>query len=296
MVEPVDKHFVRNFFGDKPGMATAYVLFYQETTFEKVREEQIREGMEEVMLANQAANLAAEGGEKQEKTEPLKRQATQPTSPAHDPSPLSGLARASTTPDMFSAPPGTSRTGNIPPVPSTPLSQNTTAEKAEAKSEVVTKEDKKREKKEREAAEKAKKQAEKQADKDKKDQAKLEEKKRLDERLQNMKQRQKEDEDLAKVLEESRKSAVKEDNGRKPENGEASPSGTFGFLNRSKRGSKSISGKSMAKRSVSFFGGRDKDEPPASEDTNGTTPETKDSRMGRLSSTLGRKKSSNMLS
>ncbi|CRK37122.1 hypothetical protein BN1708_020237, partial [Verticillium longisporum] len=35
MVEPVDKHFVRNFFGDKPGTACAYVLFYQETTFEK---------------------------------------------------------------------------------------------------------------------------------------------------------------------------------------------------------------------------------------------------------------------
>merc|ERR1712000_697427 len=48
MVEPVDKHFVRNFFGDKPGMATAYVLFYQETTFEKVREEQEKEGLEEI--------------------------------------------------------------------------------------------------------------------------------------------------------------------------------------------------------------------------------------------------------
>ena len=35
MVEPVDKHFVRNFFGDRPGMATAYLLFYQETTFER---------------------------------------------------------------------------------------------------------------------------------------------------------------------------------------------------------------------------------------------------------------------
>lgn len=40
MVEPVDKHFVRNFFGDRPGMACAYLLFYQETTIEAVKKEQ----------------------------------------------------------------------------------------------------------------------------------------------------------------------------------------------------------------------------------------------------------------
>ncbi|KAL8780792.1 MAG: hypothetical protein Q9194_000725 [Teloschistes cf. exilis] len=39
-VEPVDKSYVRNFFGDRPGLACAYVLFYQETTVEKVRKEQ----------------------------------------------------------------------------------------------------------------------------------------------------------------------------------------------------------------------------------------------------------------
>src|SRR6202012_3530594 len=44
MVEPVDKNFVRNFFGDKPGLATAYVLFYQETTPEAVQKEQRMEG------------------------------------------------------------------------------------------------------------------------------------------------------------------------------------------------------------------------------------------------------------
>ena len=40
LVEPVDKSYVRNFFGDRPGLACAYVLFYQETTVEKVRKEQ----------------------------------------------------------------------------------------------------------------------------------------------------------------------------------------------------------------------------------------------------------------
>ncbi|KAJ9615710.1 hypothetical protein H2200_001787 [Cladophialophora chaetospira] len=44
MVEPVDKNFVRNFFGDKAGLATAYVLFYQETTLEAVQNEQRKEG------------------------------------------------------------------------------------------------------------------------------------------------------------------------------------------------------------------------------------------------------------
>lgn len=43
MVEPVDKNFVRNFFGDRPGLACAYVLFYQETTVEAVRREQAAE-------------------------------------------------------------------------------------------------------------------------------------------------------------------------------------------------------------------------------------------------------------
>ena len=43
MVEPVDKNFVKNFFGDRPGLACAYVLFYQETTIEAVRREQAAE-------------------------------------------------------------------------------------------------------------------------------------------------------------------------------------------------------------------------------------------------------------
>ena len=40
LVEPVDKSFVQNFFGDRPGLACAYVLFYRETTVEAVRHEQ----------------------------------------------------------------------------------------------------------------------------------------------------------------------------------------------------------------------------------------------------------------
>ena len=43
-VEPVDKSYVRNFFGDRPGLACAYVLFYQETTVEAMKREQEAEG------------------------------------------------------------------------------------------------------------------------------------------------------------------------------------------------------------------------------------------------------------
>ena len=44
LVEPVDKSYVRNFFGDRPGLACAYVLFYQATTLEAVQREQEMEG------------------------------------------------------------------------------------------------------------------------------------------------------------------------------------------------------------------------------------------------------------
>lgn len=273
MVEPVDKHFVRNFFGDKPGMATAYVLFYQETTFEKVREEQEKEGMEEVKLANQAATSAQEDSEKSDKAESsaLKRVGTQPvkSSPEHDA--LASLARTTTAPEI-----------SVPaPVPEVD-------EKPAAKS----KEEQKREKKEREAAEKAEKAAEKAAAKEREKAASQDEKKRFDERMKMMASRRNEQEELQKVLEASKKSAAKEESARKKENGSSSP---FGLLDRSKRGSKS-----MTKRSFSFFNREKGDAPgpvtPNGDSANGDSVEVKDSLKERLSSTLGRKKSSNMLS
>ncbi|CAI7576282.1 unnamed protein product [Penicillium pancosmium] len=54
LVEPVDKNYVRNFFGDRPGLACAYVLFYQETTLEAVLREQAQEDQ---------ANAATDSGE-----------------------------------------------------------------------------------------------------------------------------------------------------------------------------------------------------------------------------------------
>ena len=51
LVEPVDRSFVQNFFGDRPGLACAYVLFYQETTMDAVRREQEAERQKAALKA-----------------------------------------------------------------------------------------------------------------------------------------------------------------------------------------------------------------------------------------------------
>ncbi|OBS27326.1 hypothetical protein FPOA_01269 [Fusarium poae] len=275
MVEPVDKNFVRNFFGDKPGMATAYVLFYQETTFEKVREEQEKEGMEEVKLASEVANLAQENGDKAD-TSPLKRQATQPMSPLAHHESMANLAHARTAPAMPSAPP----TDASPPSTAT---TNGLHRVQTQKEEVKSKEDKKREKKEREAVEKAEKLAEKEREK----QAKLDEKKRREDSLKAMQTRRNENDELAKVLEASKKSAAQEDEVRKKENGTPQSNG---ILDRTKRGSKS-----MSRKSFSLFH-KDKSGAQAPDTPNGDSSEKHDKLKDRLSFSLGRKKSTNLLS
>ncbi|XP_044714899.1 ubiquitin carboxyl-terminal hydrolase domain-containing protein [Hirsutella rhossiliensis] len=289
MVEPVDKHFVRNFFGDKPGMATAYVLFYQETTFEKVREEQEREGMEEVKLATQAAHVAHEDGDKAD-TAPLKRQTTQPTPLTLERESMSRLSHARTAPDMPSPPP-----------------------------DAKTKEEKKREKKEREAAEKAAKHAEKErgrqakeaerekekqakeaekergkqakeAERERERQAKEEDKRRKDEKLGGSQARRSEQDEPQSSHDEGKRTEAKEEEPKKKEpNGSGSMSS---LLDRSKRGSKS-----MSKRSFSFFH-KDKgiSDTASGGHENGDAPEKQEKTKGRLSIGLGRKKSGNLLS
>ncbi|KAF2850821.1 cysteine proteinase [Plenodomus tracheiphilus IPT5] len=51
MVEPVDKAYVRNFFGGENVLACAYVLFYQETTEEAMMKEQEAEGLAAAEMA-----------------------------------------------------------------------------------------------------------------------------------------------------------------------------------------------------------------------------------------------------
>lgn len=57
MVEPVDKAYVRNFFGGENVLACAYVLFYQETTEEAMMKEQEADAL---AAAEQAAKMTQE--------------------------------------------------------------------------------------------------------------------------------------------------------------------------------------------------------------------------------------------
>ncbi|OTA69275.1 ubiquitin carboxyl-terminal hydrolase [Hypoxylon sp. EC38] len=231
MVEPVDKHYVRNFFGDKPGMACAYVLFYQETTFEKVRAEQEAEGLEEVRIASEKAGVAQEDGQPNGHVPGLSRQLTQPVRPHEDPEGLATLDHAATAPDMVTNPTPSPALlpqldGTIPPVPPLPARVNTI--KGEAKS----KEEKSREKKEAKAQEKARKIAEK-------EELKAKEKQRKENEARLREARKAEQDDLKKALEESKKIAEEEEAKRKEEEDNV-PS-----LHRPHRGSKSMSRKSF---------------------------------------------------
>ncbi|GKT42381.1 putative ubiquitin fusion degradation protein [Colletotrichum spaethianum] len=289
MVEPVDKHFVRNFFGDKPGMACAYVLFYQETTFEKVQAEMEAEGLEEVKIASEAANVAHENGQPNgtNGTTPLSKQFTQPVSPIEEREPLPSLAHAQSAPGKVDAPPPeklppapeTPATPSVPTIPASIARSNTAAKMDKSK------DDKKREKKEQEAAEKARKQAEK-------DKAKQEEKQQRENMARRRDAYQREQEELRKAIEASKKSA--QDDTKKKD----SPS-SGGFLNRSSRASKSMSRKSFG------FLSKDKDKgeshQPSENGHNGSEgsasqPDKPKELKERFSFNLGRKKSGNLLS
>ncbi len=314
MVEPVDKHFVRNFFGDRPGMACAYVLFYQETTFEKMREEQDAEGLEEVRLASEKADLALEPNGIT--STPLsKLHTTQPVSPtADDHEALAALSHAFTAPGEAASPVAPlpvqpTEVADVPLTPAPSAPAVVTAKPDEAAgipplpqvAPSKSKDDKSREKKEQKAAEKAAEKARKVAEKE---QAKQAEKERLDRQMRIREAQRNEQEQLQKILQESKEMAKEEEKRRKDEasaNGEASkPSG---FLNRANRGSKSMSRKSFA------FLGKDKNEKngdaghPSAEGTqqngsNGTpTAANSDKPLkDRFSFSLGRKKSEKILS
>lgn len=297
MVEPVDKHYVRNFFGDKPGMACAYVLFYQETTFEKVRAEQEAEGLEEVRLASEKAGVAAENGQTNGAVPALTRQTTTPITPIdHD-----GFVSL----DHAATAPGNVPSSTPPPLPvainqldgaaGTPtpgISKSHTA-----REEPKSKADKEREKKEAKAAEKARKVAEK-------EEQKAKEKQRKEREAQLREARKNETESLKKALEESKKMAAEEGQERKKEQGTASnPIQGPGLLNRASRGSKSMSRKSFG------FLNKDKSKLDSSDvpRENGSNDEHSGSQgdkhdhpqpklKSRFSFNIGRKKSTDRLS
>lgn len=271
MVEPVDKHFVRNFFGDRPGMACAYVLFYQEVSFEQVREELDAEGLEEVMLASQQADIAlgvdhvnGAAGE----TASLSRMNTQPALVVDTTDALAILNQVKSAPgDIIhdstypstnghtaAAASPTHLANNIPPVPPVPKVIPAPISPTKPKDKPLDKKELKAQEKELKALEKARKIAEK-------EKARLASKEQNESLAKILEIQKAEREQLARVLRESKQ--IAEDDERK-RNGDAaggdalapapssatdkhrdkSPVG--GFLSRAGRGSKSMTRKSFA--------------------------------------------------
>lgn len=302
MVEPVDKHFVRNFFGDKPGnTACAYVLFYQETTLEKVMAEQDAEGLEEIKLATQTADLATE--QPNGTAVPLTKQVTTSIQPVEEHDALAALDHAITVPN-----------GSVVPPPAAPLSAHPLAAAPPPVPAAVkqTKEEKEREKKEQKAQEKAKRLAEKEL-------ARLEEKQRKEREQRQKSARKSELDDMRKALQASKQTAAGDEEGQRKENGlssskdisngngtaggKMSSSTVSGLINRSK----TVGG--MSRRSFAFLNkdkDKDRTESGSSEHaaSNGTasSPHTEGPIPGpgklkeRFSFNIGRKKSHNLLS
>lgn len=222
LVEPVDKNYVRNFFGDRPGLACAYVLFYQETTLEAVLREQAQEDQASSTAAADAGESAKTNGyplasglvhvnsasqlpsDDQNRLPPIQKTPTAPQMmPTHHEGPeLEASSAPAVQPSQPSQPP-------LPPIPDEqppPLSPK--------KSDVAAKKEKARLKAEEKEREKAEKLRRKEADQ------------------QRQLEVQREAEELRMAIERSKADA----NDIGAENG--SPKKSFGFL---KRGSRSLS-------------------------------------------------------
>lgn len=225
MVEPVDKSYVCNFFGDRPGLACAYVLFYQETTLEAVQREQEQEGHSP---ANGVADLRE--GNEVSLSSPLNHTHTYQGSPEEDAHRFTPLRTIPTAPQMSTHPEHVFST-SPPTVPQVPILQ-TPAEPATAsaprKNEVQSRKERAKEEKERKAAEKEIEKAEKQ--------------KRKEMDAKRKEETRREDADLKAARELSKLSKAEEDRRAQAENGENGQHKTLtGGLNRFRRSSKSLS-------------------------------------------------------
>ncbi|OKL60233.1 putative ubiquitin carboxyl-terminal hydrolase creB [Talaromyces atroroseus] len=221
MVEPVDKSYVLNFFGDRPGLACAYVLFYQETTLEAVQREQEQEGRNPV---NGVSDLR-EGNEN-----PLDHIHTYQGPPdeeeAHRFTPLRTVPTA---PQMSTHPEHAFSTSPPAPAPpQTPVLDPATFSTSK-KNDTQSRKERVKEEKERKAAEKEKEKAEKQRRKE------MDAKRREDIK--------REDADLKAARELSKISKAEEDRKAQTENGDSNGQHKMlaGGLNRFRRSSKSLS-------------------------------------------------------
>ncbi|KAL4933853.1 ubiquitin C-terminal hydrolase CreB [Aspergillus undulatus] len=213
MVEPVDKNYVRNFFGDKPGLACAYVLFYQETTMEAVMKEQEQENMEPPVELN-TSTLRQNGFSHSPALAHAHSASQIPSYEEHDR--FTGLKRAPTAPQLSThhehtdpenipsaATPQTPLT-SLPPIP--PIPETPPTPLSSRKSDLQLKKERAKEEKERE---KERKVAEKEKEKQRR--------KELETKYKDRQRR--EDDELKAALEASKASKEDEDRRNHTENG-----------------------------------------------------------------------------
>ncbi|PLN76864.1 hypothetical protein BDW42DRAFT_177909 [Aspergillus taichungensis] len=229
MVEPVDKTFVRNFFGDKPGLACAYVLFYQETTLEAVLKEQEMENMQSAAGAAAADSTKQNGfplspGLAHVHSESAIHSQDEPIRPT-------GLSRAPSAPPLsthpehvelekekspIKSPTRFSSSTAAPPVP--PIPESHTFALGTKKSDLQSKKERAKEEKERRIAEKER---EKQRRKEHEARAREQEAKARDDQ-------RREEAEMKAAMEESRLSKAEEDR----RNHDHSKSGSLSRLKR----------------------------------------------------------------
>lgn len=286
MVEPVDKAYVRNFFGGEGVLACAYVLFYQETTLEAMQREQ---EAEEQAAAAQATEIPSE---------PV------PLSPKQNGVPNGHPLMHATTPvaevdDQFVS---LNHAATAPPIPSEHPHLDTVVTSIPILNQKKSNLQTKKEKAERVKEEKERKALEKELEK----QAKQKRKEMETMRRENYR---KQEEELRQALAASKESAVQEDKRRgRPNPDEAElekekdkekdkENGfTKGSLSRFRHSSMSLRGKPK------FWPGKDKHEngkdaehegpsTPGAETDNAAagTPDKPEKSKNRFS--LGRKKS-----
>lgn len=294
MVEPVDKNYVRNFFGDKPGQACAYVLFYQETTLEAVQREQEAEGLAEVALVQEEAGIALGNGKPNGTHPSSTSKAVVDQFPNHslhtDMDPLVSLDHAmtaplATSPNEFPSQPLTHFSSANPPLQGplqgNPMSKTTTPLQSSKAGQKPR--DKKSDKLDKEREKKEAKEAKKEAKIAEKEKIKADEKRRRDTAAALIKRRETERQEYEAALALSKATAAEDEERRKREpatNGEADApysattttngssgekqhvvepkkSGILGGLNRNAKGSKS-----MSRRSFGFLAKKDKEQPP----------------------------------
>ncbi|PWY80698.1 cysteine proteinase [Aspergillus heteromorphus CBS 117.55] len=228
MVEPVDKNYVRNFFGDKPGLACAYVLFYQETTLEAVLKEQELENLNSNLADLNEASMKQNGFPQPPGGLAHVHSASQIPTYEESLRNTGGLKRAPTAPQL---PTHTEHTGpeNVPlspavaiPPPVPPIPEAHSRPLSPKKSDVQSKKERAKEEKERKAAEKE-----------------LEKVRRKEQEARVKENQRREEAELKAALEASKASKADED---RRENGKDSDSKkSSSGLSRLKRGSKSFS-------------------------------------------------------